>query len=281
MSGPCPRRAALSRSFSPPCLLLVGSLLSLAVSAQDLGGFDCLIEPHAVIDVSTREEGIIESILVRRGDVVKRGQALARLDSVVEKATVELARARANMDAHIEEQRVNKAFAARQRTRAMELYQKNAIPFHEVDKSETEEKLADLRLLQAENDKTVATLELKRAEELLKLRTVRSPVNGVVVERLLFPGESVKDEPIVRVAEIDPLNVEIIVPVTKFGRITPGMKAEVTPLAPGAQASVATVAIIDRVVDAASGTFGVRLELPNEDYRLPGGLKCRIRFLAN
>jgi hypothetical protein len=40
------------------------------------------------------------------------------------------------------------------------------------------------------------------------------------------------------------------------------------------------VTVVDRVVDAASGTFGVRLELPNPDYKLPGGLKCDIRFAA-
>ena len=40
----------------------------------------------------------------------------------------------------------------------------------------------------------------------------------------------------------------------------------------------ARVTVVDRVVDAASGTFGVRLELPNPDYRLPAGLKCKVRF---
>ena len=33
-----------------------------------------------------------------------------------------------------------------------------------------------------------------------------------------------------------------------------------------------------RVIDPASNTFGVRLELPNPDYRLPSGLKCTVRF---
>jgi multidrug efflux pump subunit AcrA (membrane-fusion protein) len=38
------------------------------------------------------------------------------------------------------------------------------------------------------------------------------------------------------------------------------------------------VTVVDRVVDAASGTFGVRLEVPNPNYRLPAGLKCKARF---
>ena len=40
----------------------------------------------------------------------------------------------------------------------------------------------------------------------------------------------------------------------------------------------AIVTIVDRVVDAASGTFAVRLELPNENGRLPAGLKCSVSF---
>jgi hypothetical protein len=44
---------------------------------------------------------------------------------------------------------------------------------------------------------------------------------------------------------------------------------------------VATVKIVDRVIDARSGTFGVRLELPNSDYTIPSGLHCQVRFLAS
>ena len=38
---------------------------------------------------------------------------------------------------------------------------------------------------------------------------------------------------------------------------------------------------IDRVVDAASNTFGVRLEIANPEYEVPGGVRCDVRFLEN
>jgi hypothetical protein len=57
------------------------------------------------------------------------------------------------------------------------------------------------------------------------------------------------------------------------------MKAAVVPEVPGDQVHVATVGIVDRVIDAASGSFGVQLELPNPEHRIPGGLRCRVRFL--
>ena len=65
--------------------------------AADYSGYDCLIEPNAVVDVTTREDGVIEEVSVRRGDTIKKGQDLARLESNVEKVAVDIARARAGM----------------------------------------------------------------------------------------------------------------------------------------------------------------------------------------
>jgi multidrug efflux pump subunit AcrA (membrane-fusion protein) len=56
------------------------------------------------------------------------------------------------------------------------------------------------------------------------------------------------------------------------------MTVPVRPEAPVSGTHPARVTVVDRVVDAASGTFGVRLQLPNPGYRLPAGLKCEIRF---
>jgi multidrug efflux pump subunit AcrA (membrane-fusion protein) len=48
------------------------------------------------------------------------------------------------------------------------------------------------------------------------------------------------------------------------------------PLLPGSFS--AKVAVVDRVIDAASGTFGVRLRLPNPGNRIPAGIKCSVQF---
>ena len=56
------------------------------------------------------------------------------------------------------------------------------------------------------------------------------------------------------------------------------MGAEVKPETPVGGSYRGRVIIVDEVVDAASGTFGVRIELPNSDHRLPAGLTCTVRF---
>jgi len=68
------------------------------------------------------------------------------------------------------------------------------------------------------------------------------------------------------------------VPVEQLGRIEVGMRGRVTLEAPLGSVHDAEVTVVDPVVDAASGTFRVRLELPNPEGELPAGLKCRVRF---
>jgi multidrug efflux pump subunit AcrA (membrane-fusion protein) len=147
-----------------------------------------------------------------------------------------------------------------------------------VDETETEAILADLELGEALEERRIAELELKRAEESLQTRTIRSPFDGVVVDVDVVPGESVEDKPLLRIARIDPLNVEVIAPVQMLGKITKGMTATVIPEQPIGGEYTAEVVIVDQVVDAASGTFGIRLELPNPRNRLPAGLRCQISF---
>lgn len=95
----------------------------------------------------------------------------------------------------------------------------------------------------------------------------------------MSPGEYAYEQaPVMTVAEIDPLHVEVYVPVDHYGSIETGMTSEVRPQEPIGGTYDAEVTTVDRVFDAASGTFGVRLELPNPDYELPAGVRCRVRF---
>jgi multidrug efflux pump subunit AcrA (membrane-fusion protein) len=110
---------------------------------------------------------------------------------------------------------------------------------------------------------------------------IKSPISGVVVERYVSPGEYVNNQPLLRVAQIDPLRVETIVPAQMFSRIFPGMPATIVPELPQYGEQTATVTIVDKVIDAASSTFGVRLELPNAEQQMPSGLRCLVRFEIN
>ena len=240
--------------------------------------FDGLIEPKQVVELGSPVPGILESVNVERGDMIKEGQTLASLQSGVEKATMDLARARAEFEGTIQSRKAELEFAIRNQERRRELYERKALPFQEWDEVETKRIVAELALNEAVESKRVAEMEYKRTQEVYKRMTIRSPLTGVVVERHLSAGEYVETNPIIKLAQINPLHVEVVMPVEKWGLVKMGMEASVRPESPVGGLYKARVTVVDKVVDAASGTFGVRLDLPNPDYRLPPGLKCKVIF---
>ena len=249
--------------------------VAVPASAQNL---DCLIEANTTVAVAFPVDGLVETVKVDRGDLVTAGQVLATLESSVERATVHLAKARAEVQSALKSNQVRVDFGNRRLTRTDEMYQKNLVPLKELDEAETTKVLADLGVLEARENTKIAELEFARANAALELRTLRSPITGVVVERTAQPGEHTKQTPILKLAQIDPLRVEVIVPVAQLGRLSVGTRADVMPEAPVNGVHAARITVVDRVVDAASGTFGVRLELPNPGYKLPAGLKCKLRL---
>src|SRR3546814_13355113 len=81
---------------------------------------------------------------------------------------------------------------------------------------------------------------------------------------------------ILAIAQLDPLNVEVFAPISQLGTVNEGDWVTIFPEEPVGGEYRAQVKVIDRVFAVASGTFGMRLELPNPGNKLPGGLRCRI-----
>ncbi len=244
-------------------------------STDDL---DCVIEPYMTVELSSPVQGVLEEVLVKRGDSVKKGQVVARLKSGVEQAGVNLAKARAESITEIKVNTEKYELSKRSLKRSEELFQKQLIAPNEHDEALTTVVVGELEVLLATESNHIAQLELERAIEVLKLRSIISPIDGIVVERYKSPGEFIEDQPLLKLAQVDPLNVEVIIPLYWLGTIKKGMTVQVYPEKPVKGSYQAKVVIVDSVVDSASGTFGVRLELPNNKNRIPAGLTCDVKF---
>ena len=258
--------------------LMAGSLGWIPNSTA--GDFDCLIEPSQVIDIRPSTPGIIEKIWVDRGDRVQAGQVLVSLDSGLEIATMELAKYRSTMEGAIKASESRADYAAIKHDRNEELYKENYVSAQDRDEAATEQRLAEAELQEARDNKHVAELELQRASEQVRLRTVKSPFDGVVVDRMMHPGEladtSDNRKVILKLADITTLYVEAILPLEAYGKIKIGQTLDVFPEALGGEYK-GKVKIVDKVIDTASGTFGVRLEIPNKGLKLPAGIKCKLK----
>ncbi len=271
------------RAFVASLFFATVAAAPLAAPAQDRAaadaGFECLIQPMMVLKLGTPVPGVIHEVLVDRGAEVKKGEVVARLESGVETAAMELAKARAENYMSVEGARARLEFLERKSDRMARLRKTDNVALSTADEASTAAKVAESELHEAEINLNLAKLDLERASEILKQRTIRSPIDGVVVERSLGPGEYIFEQAhLLTVSQIDPLRVEVYVPLSQFGKVTTGMKAEVFPEEPVGGKYPAVVTIVDQVFDAASGTIGIRLELPNPDHKLPAGLRCHVRF---
>lgn len=81
-----------------------------------------------------------------------------------------------------------------------------------------------------------------------------------------------------RLAQIDPLRVELIIPAEHFGKINPGMKVNIFPEHQNDKAFLATFTVVDQLIDSASGSFTVRMSLPNSSNELVAGVNCIAKF---
>jgi RND family efflux transporter MFP subunit len=241
---------------------------------------DCLIEASATLKLGAAVPGLIQEVHVDRGDIVRQGQLVAELESEVEQANLAAAKSKAANDNPIHSGRARLDFLNRKFKRMETLRTTNAVSEATFDEARTDERVAVLTLKEAELNHDIAQSETRRAEGLLRQRRIVSPVDGVVVERALGSGEYRHEQAhILVIARINPLYVEVFVPIAFFGQTQVGALAEIEPEAPVGGRYTATVTVVDSMLDAASGTFGVRLTLANPDLRLPGGLRCKIQFL--
>jgi RND family efflux transporter MFP subunit len=262
-------------------LVLSWILITCAILISDRGfaaDLDCLVKPEMYVEVSSPVVSVMEEILVDTGDVVTKGQPLARLEASVERARVKMAELQVAQVSDIENRKEQLKFKKLNNDRMQELRAKNSVPQFEADKAKTEYELAKLELAKARETRIMARANLEMERSQLALRTISSPIDGIVVDRYVMVGESVEGRSILKLAKVNPLKVEVIAPTEYFGLIKKGMQADIFPVKPANQQFKATVNVVDKLIDPASGSFTVRMVLPNPEDRLVGGVSCVARF---
>lgn len=263
-------------------LIPLCAALALIFPHAQAGDHACLIEPYQKIELRSPVEALIKQVHVDRGALVKKGQVLVELETAVEEAALAAARYRSVMEGQIRSAETRVGYAQDKLRRREELNRQNFISAQERDDAFSEMRLAESELVDAKDNRELAALEAKRLSALLEQRRLTSPFTGVVMERQQHPGELAQTgegaRAILKLAQTHPLRVEVILPVAQLGGIKPGARAEIRLEPPLKGSYQARIGVVDKVVDSASGTFGVRLELANPKGDIPAGVKCRAVF---
>lgn len=262
--------------------ILSGWVCSLVWIMPAYAAFDCLIEPTQMVEMSSPVVGLLDKVMVRRGDRVIKGQIIAILESHAEQAAADLARAKSELTGNIKTAERKIQFSKQKFERRHAMASEHLMPSQERDDAESEYELAKAELIAAKENRHIAALEYRQQSSLLNLRTIRSPFNGVVADQMIYPGEVVEPsgskKAILKLAQLDPLRVHVVLPMAMFGMLQPNDTVEVLPEHPIGGRYKAKVKIFDKLIDAASGTFVAYLEMPNAQLRVPAGVKCKAEF---
>jgi membrane fusion protein (multidrug efflux system) len=218
------------------------------------------------VTVSPKKAGIINQILVREGDRVKKGQILIQLDDVDARLQVERAEAGVKQAAATVE--TYRSIVPRY----LKLYETQVIPQQTLDELIMKVKVDEARL-----DLAKAELNLAR-QNLLDYRIV-SPIEGVVNLKIASLGEHVnvapKDE-ILKIVQMHPLELEFYVPENWAGKVHLGSKVQFTLKAFSEEKFTAALRFISPTADPATRNVKVKAEVPNPHYRLKPGFFAEV-----
>jgi cobalt-zinc-cadmium efflux system membrane fusion protein len=231
-------------------------------------------DPDAVADVGGRIAGRITRVMVTVGDAVTSGRPLVELESHnLGDALAELLSARANLIAAENRAQRESALAEKQLSSATVVEAARA----EAKALQAEVKGAEQRLLAM--GITPAEIKNLHTGHGPRLVTLRAPIAGEVVERYAVLGQVVDPtEPIMRIADLSRLWVELDVYERDLAHVAVGDEAEIRSETYPDQIFHGTVSYLNATVDVATRTARVRIEVPNPDRQLRPGQFVHARL---
>ena len=251
------------------------------VKLEDTVSVTCFTAPYRDVALASEIGGVVTQVLVEEGDAVRKGQPLVRLNDDVYRAQLAISKAQVEKAKHsVEAAKVEYETRLRDYNRAADLFKKQVVSSEEFDEAKRKMLVSKIGLDNALAQQKQAELTVKRDEVLLKQTVITAPFDGIVYRIVKREGAAVERERdvLMHMASIDPLYVIAYVPIQTVGHIRVGDRAglvlEHMPKAP----LVCTVAVVDKVADAASGTYRVKLLLRNPRQSLPAGAKGSVTF---
>lgn len=222
------------------------------------GNYTATVEPELINNISAASPNRIKQIFVDEGVRVSKGQKLVVLDDV-NTATYELQVA--NAKAALENVQADY-------DRAMELLNIGGGTRQSVDQMA-------LQLTNAKNTLASAERTLRNVRENTVLV---SPINGIVTARNYDPGDMTGTQPILTVAQVQPVKIVINVSESELSKVNKGMPAEVRFDTYGDEVFQGTVTMVMPTVDINSRTFGAEITVPNPDSRILPGMFGRVKL---
>lgn len=255
------------------CFFIIFSIAVWPVQGQtgSDAGIAAITNPSADVTLSFVQPGRIEKVYVKEGDAVTSGEVLVQLDDDVDRARLAQLEADSNNMANIE---AGKASLAQKQVDLQKIEKAaslNAATKLEVEHARLDVKIAELSLEVANFEHEQATRKYNEAKLQIDRMSLKSPIEGSIEKLDVETGESVNAlESVVRVVQIDPLWIDVPVPLINASTLVCDGAAEVHFPGPNKISSNGKIIFIAAIADAGSGTLRVRIQVPNKSKRRAG-----------
>jgi len=262
----------------PLCVLVIFVGLSSPARAA---GVEAITKPSADILLSFVRGGRVSEILVKEGVRVKQGHVLARQEDLAERIQLRQLQEKADDNTRIRMVEVELAQKKEDLKRMEWAKQEGAATEWEIEHARLEVETAELSRRMAEFERNQAQLQRDELSARIEQLSLYSPVSGQVEEVVIEIGEAAEPlTPVVRVVKIDPLWIDVQVPLEQALDLKAKQSVEVdfsSAGQPGGEKLKGQVQNIAAVADAASDTIRVRVQVSNPSRR-PAGERVRVLF---
>jgi RND family efflux transporter MFP subunit len=239
--------------------------------------------------IAAEVTGKVSELLVEEGMTVKKGQVLARLDSILAEKDVAQAKSRAKAaEAAVAAIKADLRDAERILKRTKSLSRRSITSEAELTKAEARAAVLRAQMQQAEAQLTTARLEAQRFAAVLDKHQIRAPFAGVVVERSAQPGEMISPlsagggftrTGICTIVDMDSIEIEVDVNEAFIGRLKKGTEVNAVLDAYPDWTIPAEVIAIVPTANREKATVKVRIGLKQKDTRILPDMAVKVTFL--
>jgi HlyD family secretion protein len=238
---------------------------------------------ESTVSVAPRAAGRVQEVYVRLGDRVTRGQRIARIEDFELREQIKQAEAAQEVSqATIRQREADLTLAKGNVDRNRNLYELKLLPKQTLDDTESryQSAQAQLDLSRAQANQSKARLDELQIN--LANTIVTSPVNGFIARRAVDPGASVgQNAPVVDVVDISRVRLVANVVEKDLNQLQTGDTTRVQVDAYPGETFTGRIARVSPVLDPATRTAPIEIEIPNPDFRLKPGMYARVRITTD
>ena len=238
------------------------------------------LKPVAQVDVVSKMTGRIDQLNAEIGDWVQKGTLIAKVDE--DEVRQQVNRAAAALEvakASLSQKQTDLEILKKELDRAVELHENQLIPRRDLDTAEARYRgaIAQEKLAEAQIDQAQA--ELRELRVRLDNTRILAPISGLVGKRHLDNGALVNPSmPVVSLVDLSTMVMEINAPEKDLVKIRSGLEANIVLDAYPEQKFKGRVIRLSPILDPATRTGSVEIEVPNPKMMLKAEMFARVEL---